>query len=328
VIDGIHTRFTQCGGLNCSVLFEGSDHILVQNSSFGHVANSDDNSYAIGLWETNGSIIRDSRFFDSAYWGGVPNSKGVTFMISGAESPNWVCNNEIFHIPGWAAVASKGGVSHINILGNYIHDCHTGVRTDHFREQDGVKYEAGDWRIQQNVFEHCQVGVDLNRNGHLEDVLPDLVVNNVFSDNWHGVRYANSTAPGERVLNNAFIGGDLANMCIEGACGAALYFSNDSDEVLDFDFIFEELGCQSSHNSFWDLTYTHGVTRTWSANYANYTLEQLQQAWQSEEGSLAADPMLGALWKPAATSPLLGAGLGEPYDVDTVSIGLYPFVKP
>ena len=91
VIDGVHTRFTQCGGLNCSVWFEGSNDLLIQNSSFGHVANSDDNSYALGLWQTNGSIVRHNAIFDSAYWGGTPNSKGLTFMISGATTPNWVC---------------------------------------------------------------------------------------------------------------------------------------------------------------------------------------------------------------------------------------------
>ena len=328
VVDGLHTRFTQCGGLNCSLQFEGSDHLLIQNGSFGHVANSDDNSYALALWRTNASIVRNNRFFDSAYWGGTPNSKGLTFMISGATSPNWVCGNEIFHIAGSAGLGSKGGVSSLNVVGNHFHDSTTCLGTDHAREQDGVAYTAGNWLIRQNVFERCSVGVELSRNGHLEEQPPDLIINNVFVDNRRGVNFSPTATPGERVHNNLFLGGELSNACAGDECGAGIYFANNAGEVRDFDAVFQDLGCQSSHNAFSGLSFSHGVNRNWTDNYANYTLAQFQEAWGAETGSLATDPGVDADWQPTQGSPLLGAGLGEFYGRDTAHIGLYPLATP
>jgi hypothetical protein len=323
VIDGVHTRFTQCGGLNCSVWFDGSNDLLIQNSSFGHVANSDDNSYALGLWQTNGSIVRRNAIFDSAYWGGTPNSKGLTFMISGATAPNWVCGNEIYHIPGDAGVGSKNGVKDLRIVGNYIHDSVNCVSTNQDRTQGGVFYEAGSYVIQQNVFERCQQGVRMARpSGGTASA--DVVLNNLFIDNVHGVRLAASTTPASGIFNNIFIGGPLANACdAAGACGAGVYFANNGADPLDFAYILKDLGVVLSNNLYFGLTYSHGVNRNWTANYANYTLSEIQKEYGAEASSLSEDPLLDADHVPASSSPVIGRGLGKFYDEPSVNIGVH-----
>ncbi len=329
VIDGIATRFTQCGGLNCSLAFEGSNNVLIQNSSFGHVANSNDNSYGIGLWSTNGSIVRRNRVFDSAYWGGTPNSKGITFMISGQEEPNWVCGNEVFHIPGEAGIGSKSGVQRLHIIGNYVHDCAFGVETNGDRTQDGTLYEAGAYAIEQNIFENNSVAVWLRQPGGDGGMAgnagagPDFVVNNLFIDNRSGVLLATQMTPGARVLNNIFLGGPTANACSGEDCGAAIYYANNAGEIRDFTFVLETLEVDFSNNLFFGHDASHGVNRNWTPDYEHFTLAEFQTAYASELNSLDADPLLDAVYRPASGSPALGAGLAEYYGLETVNIGPY-----
>jgi hypothetical protein len=327
VVDGIATRFTQCGGLNCSLWLEGSDYVVVQNSSFGHVANSDDNSYGIGLWNTNGSIVRRNRVFDSAYWGGTPNSKGITFMISGQEAPNWVCGNEVFHIPGDAAICSKSGVQRLQVIGNYVHDCEVGVVTNGDRTQDGTLYAGGAYAIEQNIFERNGSGVALSQPGGDGGTAgdagagPDVVANNLFIDNRSGVRLATQMTPGARVFNNIFLGGPVANACSGEDCGAAIYYANNAGEVRDFEHPLGQLGVVLSNNLFHEHDASHGVNRNWTANYEFFTLAEFQATYASESGSLDADPLLDADFRPAAGSPAVDAGFAEYYGLESVHIG-------
>jgi hypothetical protein len=323
VIDGLGTRFTQCGGLNCSIAIEGSDEVVIRNGTFAHVANSDDNSYALGLWRTNGSKVYDNEVYDSAYWGGTPNSKGITFMISGATAPNWVCRNDVHDIPGQAAIGSKGGVVDLRILGNYLHDSTVCVETTEEREQGGVKYAGGSWVIQQNVFARCESGAQLSRS-HGSPAGPDTVVNNVFVDNRRGVAFSANTTPGSSVYNNIFLGGELSNQCSGQMCGAGIYFANNAGEVRDLDYVF--LGvvkAVSSHNLFFGFTHTHGVTRNWTANYANYTVAEVQAKFGAEDGSLVADPLLDDGYRPKPGSPATDAGLGSVVGETSVNMGVF-----
>ena len=323
VIDGVHTRFTQCGGLNCSVWFENSNDILIENSSFGHVANSDDNSYGLGLWQTNGSIVRHNMIFDSAYWGGTPNSKGLTFMISGATAPSWVCGNEIYHIPGDGGISAKDGVKDLHIVGNYIHDSVNCVSTNQDRTQDGVFYEAGNYVIQQNVFERCQNGVLMTRASG-RTATPDNVVNNLFIDNVHGIELTGNTTPASGIFNNIFLGGPPATPCGSSSdCSAGVYFSNNAGDPLDFSYIVKDLGVGLSNNLYSGLPYSHGVNRNWTANYANYTLSEFQKEYGAEADSLSEDPLLDKNHVPASNSPVIGKGLGKFYDEPSVNIGVY-----
>ncbi len=324
VVQGLHTRFTQCGGLNCSIQFEGVTQALIQDSSFGHVANSDDNSYGLGLWFSNGSIVRRNVVFDSAYWGGVSNSKGITFMCGGDVAPNWVCNNEVFHIPGQAGVTSKGGESNLQVLGNHVHDCTVGIESSHVREQDGKKYPAGNWTVQQNLVERCDSGVLLSRNGKADEQPGEQIRNNLFRDNREAVTFSAGTPPGSRVVNNLFLAGPRSEQCNGKDCGAALYFANNAGEVRDFDYLFTTAKIHTSHNLFHGFAWTHGVNRNWTANYVNRTLAEFQQAFAAhgaEEGSLDADPLLGSDLAPGPGSPLLGTGLPE------VSPNIGPFPR-
>ncbi len=333
VIDGLHTRFTQApSGQNSSAWFEGLDHVLIQNASFGHIANSNENAYALGIWFSQGSIIRNNQFFDAAYWGGTPNSKGLTFMCGGQIEPNWACGNEIFHIPGDAGIGSKGGEENLRVIGNYLHDCQTCVQVSEHRDQDGEAYPGGGWQIQQNVFQRCHTGVMLG-TGHEppETDAPHLIINNLFLDNFAGVRATQRMKAGSGVHNNVFLGGALANSCdAYGTCGAGVYFSNGSGDVLDFDFVLDTLGLKLSHNLYFDLTSSHGANRNWTPNFVVYTLDEFRSAWSAlnpEEGSLDADPQLDADngYRPLPGSPVIGAGDGSFYDTAPVNIGPHPF---
>lgn len=323
VIDGLHTRFTQCAGQNCSLQFEGVRNALIQNGSFGHVSNSDDNSYALALWFSNGSIVRRNVVFDSAYWGGTPNSKGITFMVSGDQSPNWVCENEIFHIPGLSGVGSKGGVANLHVVGNWIHDCYAGIESSHEREQDGTVYAGGNLVVAQNVFERNGVAVLLTRNGRTEPQAGDVVVNNLFQGNDVGVQLTSTTPPDSRIHDNIFVRASNGATCTaSNHCDGAIYFSNNAGEVRDFDYQFNApRSVRTSHNLFFGYAFTHGVTRNWTANYVNRSLMKFQAdfaAFGAEAGSLEGDPRLDAQHRPLPESPALGAG------VDGGNIGLFP----
>lgn len=323
VIDGLHTRFTQCAYQNCSLQFEGVRNALIQNSSFGHVSNSDDNSYALGLWFSNGSVVRRNVAFDSAYWGGVPNSKGITLMVSGDVAPNWLCENEIFNIPGLSGVGSKGGVSNLYVVGNWIHDCYVGIESTHERAQGGTLYAGGNWVVAQNVFERNGVGVLLTRNGHFEPQVGDVVVNNLFVGNTSGVQLTSTTPPDSRVHDNIFVRAANGPTCTASSqCDGAIYFANNAGEVRDFEYQFNPpLSFRTSHNLFFGYAFPHGATRNWTANYVNRSLTQFQTdfaAFGAEVGSLEADPMLDAQHRPLPGSPVLGAG------IDGGNIGVWP----
>jgi hypothetical protein len=291
------------------------DQALIQDCSLGHVSNSDDNSYGLGLWFSNGSIVRRNVVFDSAYWGGTANSKGITLMVSGRTAPNWLCDNEVFHIPGNAAIGTKGGVSNLRVIGNRIHDSHVGVELSHVRDQDGMTYPAGQWVISQNVIERCQLGVFLTRYGHQDRAQPgDSIVNNLFRDNRGGVVFAFDMPPDERVHNNIFVGGAMAATCTSEVCDTGMYFGNNAGEVRDFDYLFAApISLRVSHNLYFGFRFTHGVNRNWTANYVNRDLAMFQSAFSgvsAERGSLVADPMLDIDNRPRPGSPALGAGLG------------------
>src|SRR5690606_19598176 len=74
VIDGISTRFTQ----SAAVFTEDATNLLIQNCDFAHNANSNDNSYNLRLWGSDGSVVRNNKVSDSRYWGGAVNSHGIT----------------------------------------------------------------------------------------------------------------------------------------------------------------------------------------------------------------------------------------------------------
>jgi hypothetical protein len=322
VLDGMHGRFS----ISDEVHFEGKEHVLIKNSSFGHLAAGNGNSYALGLWYSNGSIVKNNKVFDSAYWGGASNSKGITFMVGGETSPNWVCNNEIYHVPGEAGVGSKGGVSNLRILGNYIHDSGTCIQTDQNRTQDGVFYPAGGWTVQQNVLRRCGIGVQIGR-GATDVTKPELVVNNVFADNFHGVSLGGSSTMSSRLHNNIFIGGSKANSCDSyGTCGAGIYFANNSEAVRDFSYLFGTLKIRMSNNFFSELDRSHGANRNWTPNFAHYDLSQFKSAYSAfgpEGGSGAGDAMLDGAYKPLSGSPVRDAGLSEFFDLPAVNMGIY-----
>ncbi|KAA3640047.1 MAG: hypothetical protein DWP95_09335, partial [Proteobacteria bacterium] len=168
------------------MFFEGADFVTLEDNVFGHVSNGNDNSYAVRIWDSQGSVVRRNRVFDSVYWGGTSNSKGITFMISKAGEPNVVEYNEIYDIPGRSAVGTKGGVSNLIVRYNYIHDVYNAFEPGHFRCAQGSGCQvgdpqyrpAGDWRIYGNIVTNTEVGLRLS--AYEEDGDNNWLYNNVF----------------------------------------------------------------------------------------------------------------------------------------------------
>jgi len=312
VVRGLTIMYTH----STSIFFEGADYILIEENTFAHNANSNDNAYSIRIWNANGAVVRNNRVSDSRYWGGAVNSWGITFMVSGEEAPNWVCNNEIWDIIGMG-VGSKGGASNIHVVGNYIHDVGKGLEIPnsrcHWQGCDVQLWNGGGWVVRENVFVRCGAGVDVRPvYDRPEAILQSFVHNNLFVDVDRGVVIPRNThEPPPLVRNNIFYGD-----------GAGIYFT--AGGTTTWPDYWLDLGFDSDYNVF-DVDHAVYVRADWSGTEEGYTLEEYRSEYEGETHSLAQDPALEGdepNWALPEDSPLIGGGDPAVYDdLEEVNIG-------
>jgi len=324
VIEGLTTRFTQPTAIN----LEGhSDYALIRNNDFGHNANGNDNSYSIFLSYSDGLMVYGNKAFDSRYWGGTPNSKGITFMDGGDGADMWLCDNEIWGVIG-QAVATKSGVSHLHVIHNYIHDVgiaiqHSGIRC-HWKgcdgDPDGHTYAAGAWEVRENLVERCKRGFEplSYPDAPAPDPslwYPSVTENNLFRDCEYGVELKMDT-PNEYIRNNVFIGGS-AGILLNGAGSNA-----GPDEFL-------QAGMDSDYNLFFQTPAYMKHPDSSANSYYPGTLDEDRAQNAGEEHSISGDPLLDDQNRPKSGSPAIDAGDPSVYSgSQTVNIGLWPFYHP
>lgn len=315
VIEGFTTRFTQ----NAGAFVEGSNFVLIQDNDFGHNANGNDNAYSVFVQYAEGTYMRRNKAFDSRYWGGSPNSRGLTMMSGGAQADLWVCNNEIWDIIG-TGITTKSGVSNVHAVANYVHEVGMAVEIPdqrcHWKGCDVELYPGGNWTVRENVFENCGRGIDMRTSSPEGEYAGNRIYNNLFIDTSNGIVIDLGNRP-EYVRNNAFIG------------GPGILFSHAAEGDIWPDTFLEQ-GLDSDFNLFFgDVAFMQHPN--WSgAAYYPLTFDEYRDQYTGETNSLGADPLLDpATWLPAADSPLLGVGDPSVYEgAAEVNIGHRPFYTP
>jgi len=313
VVDGLTIRFTQ----STAIFFEGARRILIQNGDFAHTANGNDNSYGLRLWGADGALVRRNRVSDSRYWGGSINSHGITFMIAGDREDIWVCENEVFDIIGHG-VSNKSGASNVHVVGNYLHDLGTGVRTSahrcHWRGCDEHLYPGGGYSIRENLFERCDKGVELARADQPDDVMPSRIFNNLFIDSDRGIQTGRESVH-PFVRNNVFLGS-----------GDGLHFRAGGTTTWPDYFI--TAGFDSDFNLF-DVENPIYVRADWSGTEEALSLAEYQADYGAEASSTETAADLDDRFAPLPGSPTIGTGDPSVYEGATqVNRGLWPFATP
>jgi hypothetical protein len=317
-IRGLTIRYTQ----DSAISLEASDFVLVEENDFGHNANGDDNAYSIFLSYSQGGVIRHNRAFDSRYWGGTANSRGITVMSGGDETGPWICNNEVWDIIG-SGITTKSGVSNAKVVGNYVHDVGTCVEIPsqrcHWQGCEGVPnghtYPGGAWDVRENIFERCATGVQVmgNYGDESEALLPSSVYNNLFLDNQYGIQITAFTKD-TLIRNNIFAGS-----------GAGILYGNESGENRYADWHMARNN--RSDFNFFATPVAIMEHPNWSgAAYYPVSLEDFVQTYGGEANSLSGDPMLDATdgYRPLPGSPVLNSGDASMYQADTANMGPHP----
>ncbi len=288
LFDNLKVFYTQSAGL----FTEGCDNITIQNSIFGHNSNGNDNAYGLRIWSSGGAKVRNNVVFDSEYWGGYSNSKGITFMVSNPDNPHIVEHNEIYDIPGSAAIGVKGGVSNLVARYNYIHDVALAFDPGSYRcrwsssNQDGcqqtdVEYRpGGSWKIYGNIIKDSITGLTFP-GYHELDCGNNLVYNNVFHNVEIGINIGWDGEFGNVIVNNIFNKNDLAIYLGSGAITTTV------EDYLD--------QFESYNNIFYDNLEDIHLRPNWGGNrYSGtpYTLEEFQtQFIGRENNSISEDPL-------------------------------------
>ncbi len=180
----------------------------IEDNILAHNSNGNDNSYSIFVSYGGGAIIRNNVAYDSKYWGGFSNSKGITLMDMDPDNPSLIENNEVYDIVG-QGITSKDGVGNIVVRGNYVHDVGVCIqpasRRCHWKNPncattDPENYPGGGWTIQENAMVGCGVGVGFSSGEQNED---NRIFNNVFYECDSGVDVM-LAHPGTLIANNIF----------------------------------------------------------------------------------------------------------------------------
>ena len=311
------------------IFFEGANNIRLEGNTFAHTSNGNDNSYAVRIWSSGGALVRGNIVYDSVYWGGVSNSKGISFMLSDPDNPHIVEFNEVYDIPGHAAIGVKGGVSNLIVRYNYIHDVYVAFEPGDFRcvwtkpdcgPGDPEYRPAGAWRIYGNIVVRANTGLELQ--GWVEDTSGNTVYNNVFYDSETGIKLGWNGSFGHVFANNAFVSNRV---------GIYLHSGGTTTTVEDY------LDQYSARNNLYfdnELADIH-LRPNWGGGYdsgTSYTLQEFQSNFSgTEQQSISADPLFV---DPVINdfhlrdgSPAAGAGSAEFYQQGQVDIGAYPFGK-
>ncbi len=310
------------------IFFQGADYVTLENNVFAHVSNGNDNSYGVRIWDSQGSLVKGNTVYDSVYWGGVSNSKGITFMITKPGEPNVVEYNEIYDIPGRSAVGVKGGVSNLIVRYNYIHDVYnafepgsyrcvwSSTNTDGCQQTDSEYRPAGGWEIYGNIIENAEIGLRLP--GHNEDNNNNRLYNNVLYNVNTGVEIGWDGTFGTKIANNIFIDNEVGIYLNSGATTTAV-----NDYLDQF---------ESHHNLYFNNRHADIHLRpNWNGDYysgTSYDLLTFQALFtQREAQSISADPEFANLhdYYLLGSSQAVNAGDGSFWGVASVHMGAHPF---
>jgi len=326
VFSNLEVYYTQSAGL----FTEGCDNITIKNSIFGHNSNGNDNSYALRIWSCGGARVINNIVFDSVYWGGYSNSKGITFMVADPENPHIVEYNEIFDIPGSAAIGTKGGVAGLIARYNFIHDVALAFSPGHYRcvwsstNTDGCQPSdeeyrpAGSWRIYGNIVKNADTGIDFPGYHETIGSGSNALYNNVLYNVKTAVRLGWDGEYGNVIANNIFM---------TDTSGIYLHSGGMDTVVADYLDQFE-----SYHNLYFDniLADIH-LRPNWGGSYSSgipYRLEAFKSEFPGREaGSRAADPLfidpVSNNFSLQDSSPALNAGDGAFFEETAVNMGAY-----
>ena len=324
-IRGLTIYYTQ----NDAFTIEGGTHQLVEGNVLGHNSNGNDNAYSVFISYGGGAVVRGNVVFDSRYWGGTPNSKGITFMDNDPALPAVVEDNEIFDIIG-QGVTSKSGVSRLVVRWNRIHDVGVGVQPPgprcHWTRPDCVAgdpefYPGGRWEIYENAFVRCDTGVQMATSSEADGSATDnRIFNNVFYQSLTAgvdVRLANT---GTVIANNLFV---------DNARGVYLNHGGGGTPVTVEDFLPVFV---SHHNLFFDNEADYLLRPDWTGpggSGTTFPLAEMQSTYGVEQASLSGAPQFvdgpGGDFHLQDGSPARRAGDGAFYETDAVDMGRYPF---
>ncbi|MDA8020598.1 MAG: right-handed parallel beta-helix repeat-containing protein [Thermoanaerobaculia bacterium] len=306
-LEGLEFAYTQGTG----VYLEGGDGQIVRNNWFCHHANGHENSIPIFI-SGGGALVEGNEVCDSAYWGGVPNSRGITFMFTDPDNPPTVRNNLLYDIGG-PAIGSKGGAAKVLVERNVIRNSGIGVEGGHTRCQpDCVSGEA--WIIRENLL------ID-NRRGISPQVSPsggEQIYNNVFWENdiaiW--MRFEHNDWS---MLNNIFAGNERV-----------IFVDNESGDSIDMKAALAVFA--SDNNLFFENLHDYFLRPDWfggDEHGTGFSVAQMQASYGREMNSLGGqDPAFldpaGEDFRLRQGSPAIGHGDGTPYGLPAVDLGAFP----
>lgn len=324
VVRNLNFYYTQ----SAPIFFESADYITLENNTFAHTSNGNDNAYAVRIWDSQGSVVRNNKIYDSVYWGGTSNSKGVSFMVTKTGDPNIVEYNEIYDIPGRSAVGTKGGTSNLIVRYNYIHDVFnafepgsfrcvwSSTNTDGCQESDEEYRPAGNWQIYGNIIANSTIGLILT--AYDNDNNNNQLYNNVFYNVRSGVELGWDGTWGTLISNNIFANSEV---------GIYLHSGGTTTSISDY---LDQYS--SHHNLFFNNSHADIHLRpNWGGNFYSgtpYELNTFQNQYSSHElSSLATDPIFANTlnFQLLETSPAVNAGDGSLWSVPQVNIGAHPF---
>ena len=323
MVKNIEFYYTQ----STAIFFEGADFVTLDGNIFGNTSNGNDNSYGIRIWDSQGSVVKNNKVFDSKYWGGVSNSKGITFMVSKIGQPNIVEYNEIYDIPGFDAVGVKSGVSNLIVRYNYIHDVYSaftpgGYRciwsasnTDGCQDTDVEYRPGGSWKIYGNIVVNATTGVNLP--GYINDGDGNLIYNNVFYQVQTAIKLGWDGTFANVIANNIIANGETGIYLQSG--GTVTTVTDYLDQYISHNNLFFNNSNADIHlRPSWSGGYTFGTP---------YSVSQFQTQFNSENNSFSADPLFvnTSTFELTAGSLALNAGDGSFWDGSVVDIGAYPY---
>ena len=324
-VRGLRVLYTQ----NSAFSFEGGRGQVIEDNVLGHNSNGNDNAYSVFVSYGGGVVIRNNEIFDSEYWGGTPNSRGITLMDMDPSDPALIEGNYVHDIIGMG-VTTKGGVSNVIVRGNLIRNVGKGVETPgprcHWTKPDCVAgdpeyYPAGAWQISENAFVGCGHGVHMlpHTEADPDPAWGDTIYNNVFFANvTAGINISLANA-GTVIANNIFASNPRAVYLNHGNSGTEAV-------VEDFLPMFA-----AHHNLFFDNDADYFLRPDWTGadgSGTGFSLDDTTSSHDVEDGSLSGDPQFvdaaGDDFHLQTGSPAEGAGDGSFYSVSAVDMGMYP----
>ncbi|MBW2523266.1 MAG: right-handed parallel beta-helix repeat-containing protein, partial [Deltaproteobacteria bacterium] len=323
-VRGLTLYYTQ----DAAFSIEGGRGQVIEDNVLGHNSNGNDNAYSIFVSYGGGVTIRNNVAFDSKYWGGFSNSKGLTLMDMAPDDPALIEGNEVYDIVG-QGITTKSGVANAIVQRNYVHDVGVGIEPPgprcHWTAPDCVLgdpeyYPGGGWEIRENALVRCGNGVSMGTLAETEGGIGNRIYNNVFYDNETSGIDLKLRNTGTLIANNIFLDNPRGIFLNHGGSG-------DPIAIDAFMPVYT-----SHHNLFFGNDDDYLFRPDWTGpggSGTGYTVDEIRSAYSQEEGSLAADPQVV---DPAAPdfhlqdgSPARAAGDGSLYDATTVDMGMYPF---